>query len=165
MAVAEFPSQAIALPRRRTRPASRPAGAPSLAWVPLVGVLLGIASLFYVAETGEVAVAGYDVQQLQNDVSAWQMRNEQLSLDLAKARALPVIETQARGRLLMVPARDPIYLKATSTDGARSVTSSRGAQQVASTLERPAQAATADPLDVVRSSLAILIPRSSPSQR
>ena len=164
MAVAEFPAHPIALPRRSNRAASASGAVPNLAWIPLVGVLLGIASLFYVAQTGEVAVAGYDIQALQSELDDWQMRNEQLSLDLARARALPAIEAQATGRLLMVPARDPIFLKSAASEGGRTDMSSRGVSSPLPALERPGRP-PADPLDPVRSSVSMLIPRAQAASR
>lgn len=158
MAVAELPANAIALPRRQFRPLPRSRGAQNLAWIPLVGVLLGIASLFYVAQTGEVAVTGYSIQELQTEVDSWQMRNEQLSLELSKARALPAIEAQATSRLLMVPAREPIFLKGASSPDARPALSTRGQVLAPPALERP-ESTSADPLDSVRSSMSVLLPR------
>ncbi len=165
MAVAEFPAQPIAIPRRPARVAGRTGVAPNLAWIPLVGVLLGIASLFYLAQTGDVANTGYDIQQLQAEVAEWEMRNEQLSLEMAKARALPRIEAEATKRLLMVPARDPVYLKGGAADSSsRGVPTNRGDSRSAPALEKP-MAAISDPLDPVRSSVSALIPRAQPASR
>ncbi|MCL4544933.1 MAG: hypothetical protein M1118_10125 [Chloroflexi bacterium] len=166
MAVAELPSRAVALPRSSGKSVARRETTSYIAWIPLLGILIGIASLLYLAQTSAVANTGYSIQQLQVQESNWEMRNEQLSLELDKARALSVIETQAKERLLMVPATDPIYLKAAPIDaGARATTSSRGASASAPILEKTAPSNN-DPFAPVRSSLSVLLdPHLRPPQR
>lgn len=165
MAVAQLPAPAIILPRRYVGALSSPAQAPNLAWLPLVGVLLGIASLFYVAQTGDLTLTGYNIQEMQTEVSDWEMKNEQATLELSKARALTRVESEARGRMLMVPARDAVFLKAVAVVPDRYVGSSRGdGRATTPALEKPV-APVADPLDPVRSSVSLLIPRAQPPQR
>jgi len=166
MAVAELPSRAIVLPRPAGRPSTRSENTVYAAWILLVGILVGIASLFYLAQTSVVASTGYGIQELQVQESNWEMRNEQLSLELDKARALSVIATQATGRLLMVPARNPIYLKTAPADGGlRSSPTSGGDSRVLPALGKTVTS-TGDPLDPVGSSLSLLLaPRSQPLQR
>jgi len=136
----------------------------NLTWLPLVGVLLGLASLFYVAQTGDVAVTGYNIQEMQAEVSDWQMKNQQVSLELSRAKALARIETEAKGRMAMVPARDAVFLKAPAANGERPGLSTRGDSRSTPELEKPAPP-IADPLDPVRSSVSMLIPRAQPLER
>jgi hypothetical protein len=60
-----------------------------------------------------VASTGYDIQRLQVERDDWQLRNEQLRLELAKRRSLTWIEAEATGRLGMVRAEPTAltYLK------------------------------------------------------
>jgi hypothetical protein len=165
MAVAQLPAQAIALPRRTSTASTRSNRAGYAAWVPLVGVLMGIASLFYIAQTSELATTGYSIQGLQSEEANWKLRNEQLSLDLSRAKSLPTIESQATGRLLMVPAKDPVYLKATPVDSSGPNLSNRGDFRSLPALGKTAPTIT-DPLDPVRFSLSSLfVPRPQPPQR
>lgn len=158
MAVAELPSRAMVLPRPGSKSSVRSAGMGYAAWIPLAGILIGIASLLYLAQTSDVANIGYSIQDLQVQESNWEMRNEQLSLQLDKARALSGIEAQAKGRLLMVPADYPIFLKAAPVaGGSRSTSSSRGVSRSLPTLEKTAPSNSSDPLASVRSSLSLLL--------
>ena len=61
-----------------------------------------LVALVYLFETGGVATTGYDIQRLQAERAEWQLRNEQLRLELAKRRSLTWIESEATGRLGMV---------------------------------------------------------------
>jgi hypothetical protein len=166
MAVAEFPSRTIALPRQSGAGSARFAGVGFAAWPPLVVVLLGIASLFYLAQTSDLANTGYSIQGLRAEQDNWRMRNEQLSLELSKAKALSVIQAQATTRLLMVPATNVVFLKtASQSGGVRSDPSSRGDPRNIPALEKTTTSAS-DPLDPVRSSLtSFLAPITPPDQR
>jgi hypothetical protein len=112
----------------RTSP-KKPRPAPALEWqearVPLLGRLWAKASLpstllagcvvalMYLLQTAGVATTGYDIQRLQVERDDWQLRNEQLRLELAKRRSLTWIEAEATGRLGMVRAEPTAltYLK------------------------------------------------------
>jgi hypothetical protein len=67
----------------------------------------------YLLQTSGVATVGYDIQHLQVERDDWQLRNEQLRLELAKRRSLTWIESEAVGRLDMVRAEPTAltYLK------------------------------------------------------
>jgi hypothetical protein len=114
-------------PRRLTRLAARPAAAlewqearlPLLgrlwatAWLPSILLAGCVVSLMYLLETSGVATTGYDIQRLQTERDDWQLRNEQLRLELAKRQSLTWIEAEAMGRLGMVRAEPTAltYLK------------------------------------------------------
>jgi len=114
------------LPRTRSRP--RPAALEwqdvrlpvlgrlwATAWLPSVLVAGCLVALMYLLQTSGVATNGYDIQRLQTERDDWQLRNEQLRLELAKRRSLTWIEAEAITRLGMVRP-DPTaltYLKVT----------------------------------------------------
>jgi len=103
------------LPRARTRPRPRPAALKwqdlrlpvlgrlwATAWLPSVLVAGCLVALMYLVQTSGVATTGYDIQHLQTERDDWQLRNEQLRLELAKRRSLTWIEAEATTRLGMV---------------------------------------------------------------
>ena len=63
-----------------------------------------LVALVYLLQTSGVATTGYDIQRLQAERDDWQLRNEQLQLELDKRRSLTWIEAEATGRLGMVRA-------------------------------------------------------------
>ena len=85
------------------------------AWLPSVLLAGCLVALMYLLQTSGVATVGYDIQRLQVERDDWQLRNEQLRLELAKRRSLTWIESEAVGRLGMVRAEPTAlaYLKIT----------------------------------------------------
>jgi hypothetical protein len=85
------------------------------AWLPSVLLAACLVSLMYLLQTSGVATTGYDIQRLQVERDDWQLRNEQLRLELAKRRSLTWIEAEASGRLGMVRAEPTAiaYVKTT----------------------------------------------------
>lgn len=84
------------------------------AWLPAILLAGCLVALMYLLQTSGVATTGYDIQRLQAERDDWQLRNEQLQLELDKRRSLTWIESEATARLGMVRA-DPtalIYVKA-----------------------------------------------------
>ena len=83
------------------------------AWLPSVLLAGCLVALMYLLQTSGVATVGYDIQHLQVERDDWQLRNEQLRLELAKRRSLTWIEAEAVGRLGMVRAEPTAlaYLK------------------------------------------------------
>jgi hypothetical protein len=83
------------------------------AWLPSVLLAGCLVALMYLLQTSGVATVGYDIQRLQVQRDDWQLRNEQLGLELAKRRSLTWIEAEATGRLGMVRAEPTTltYLK------------------------------------------------------
>jgi len=68
----------------------------------LAGVLLlGLGPPIYLLQTGGALSTGYTIQQLQKERSAWIVKNEQLGAEIARARSLAWVETEAVHRLGM----------------------------------------------------------------
>lgn len=161
MAMAEISSRAIAAPCRQPSEHSGLSVAALAAWVPLVSVLAGIISLFYLAQTSDVATIGYGIQELQVQEREWMLRNEQVALELSRARSLATVEAEATGRLRMVPPERVAYLRYPSAEAIQRVqASSRGEWRDAPELEKSAVASSTDPLGPVRQSISnLLVPR------
>ena len=68
--------------------------------------------------TGSIATSTYDIQRLRTERAAWQTKNEQLRVELARVRSLTWVEHEAVSRLQMQKAPPPVYL---SLDGAQPV--------------------------------------------
>ena len=74
------------------------------AWLPSILLAACLVALVYLVQISGVATTGYDIQRLQTERDDWQLRNEQLQLELAKRQSLTWIESEATGRLGMVRA-------------------------------------------------------------
>ena len=72
------------------------------AWLPSILLAGCLVALMYLLQTSGVASTGYDIQHLQTERDDWELRNEQLRLELAKRRSLTWIESEATARLGMV---------------------------------------------------------------
>jgi hypothetical protein len=70
-------------------------------WLPTALLAISVVALVYLLQTSAVATTGYDIQRLQTERADWQLRNEQLRLELAKRRSLTWVEAEAVGRLGM----------------------------------------------------------------
>jgi cell division protein FtsL len=70
-------------------------------WLPTALLAVSLVALVYLLQTSGVATVGYDIQRLQAERAEWQLRNEQLRLELAKRRSLTWVEAEAVGRLDM----------------------------------------------------------------
>jgi hypothetical protein len=70
-------------------------------WLPTILLAACAVALVYLAETSGIATTGYDIQRLQAERSEWELRNEQLSLELDKLHSLAWVESQATTRLGM----------------------------------------------------------------
>ena len=83
------------------------------AWLPTVLLAVCAVALVYLVQTSGVATTGYDIQRLQAERGEWQLRNEQLKLELAKLHSLSWVQSEAVDRLGMVRP-DPstlVYLR------------------------------------------------------
>ncbi|MSQ23042.1 MAG: hypothetical protein EXR58_00590 [Chloroflexi bacterium] len=107
---------ALPLPRWRAR-----SGAPTGLRAPQVseqlvlwigGSLLFLTAVlnFYVFQVSVVATSAYEVQALQREQDVWRGRNQQLQLEVAKARSLRWVEYSANQQLGMATGDLPIYL-------------------------------------------------------
>jgi cell division protein FtsL len=65
-------------------------------WLCAAVLLFGLISLIYLLQTSSIATAGYDVQRLQQEQKEWELRNEQLSLELAKMQSLTWVDERAK---------------------------------------------------------------------
>lgn len=79
-------------------------------------LLVGIIAIAYLSQASGLATTGYDIHRLQQERDAWRLRNEQLRLELAKARSLAWIEAQATSRLGMRPAQNAQYVTVAPLD-------------------------------------------------
>ncbi len=64
-------------------------------------VLVALAPPAYLLQTGGALTTGYNIQRLQQERSAWIVRNEQLEAEIAKAHSLVWVEHEAVYRLGM----------------------------------------------------------------
>ena len=72
-------------------------------------LLLVLAPPTYLAHTGGALATGYNIQRLQAERNGWRVRNQQLELEVAKARSLAWIETEAVNRLgMQKPAQQTV---------------------------------------------------------
>lgn len=147
---------APAAPAEKDRAPRRPRlQRPRLIWVVLVA-LVALAPPAHLAQTSGVLATGYTIQRLQAERKAWQVKNEQLELELAKARSLAWIETQAVHRLGMQrPSQQSVVAIDVSIPSNPTFPSSPGR---AATNERPADAARAG-AEVPPSSRTVVIER------
>jgi hypothetical protein len=90
---------------------------PSASWIGRPGrvtlfvlLLIVIAPPAYLSQTGGALTTGYNIQRLQEERNSWRVRNQQLELELAKARSLTWIETEAVNRLGMQRPAKPTVI-------------------------------------------------------
>ena len=79
-------------------------------WLGALTALVAVVAASYLAYTGSVATASYSIQRLQAERDAWRIKNEQLRVELGKARSLTWIEHEAVTRLKMHKSGGAIYL-------------------------------------------------------
>lgn len=82
-----------------------------LVWFTLLTLLVGVVAASYLAYTGNIARANYDVQKLQAERDQWRMRNDQLRVELAKVHSLIWVEHEAVTRLNMQRPVQLTYLQ------------------------------------------------------
>ena len=82
-----------------------------VAWLAALTVVVGLTAASYLAYTASVATSSYSIQRLRTERDAWRVRNEQLRVELAKARSLTWVEHDAVTRLKMHKAGLPTYLR------------------------------------------------------
>lgn len=64
-------------------------------------VLLGMAPPAYLLQTGGALTTGYEIQKLERERTVWLNRNQQLEVEIARARSLAWVEHEAVHRLGM----------------------------------------------------------------
>ena len=67
----------------------------------LILLLLGLAPPAYLLQTGGALTTGYEIQKLERERAAWTNRNQQLEVEIARARSLAWVEHEAVYRLGM----------------------------------------------------------------
>lgn len=80
-------------------------------WLLLVSLLAAMSGLIYLVQTGDVAGSGYDLQRLEAQRAEWELKNQQLELELAKLHSLAWVEAEATGRLGMRKPSNTVYLR------------------------------------------------------
>jgi cell division protein FtsL len=81
-------------------------------WKVFLAILAVVAltSLLYVNQTGDLASAGYDVADLQNQKQQLEIRHEQLQLQVDQLIALDRVDHLASTRLNLGPPQRQIYV-------------------------------------------------------
>lgn len=69
-------------------------------------------SLLYLSQTSDLAATSYDVAALQDKKSVWEMRNEQLRLQIDELQSLDRVDQSASTRLNMGPPTHVVYVTA-----------------------------------------------------
>ncbi len=91
------------LPRRATRP--------RLAFLAIL-VTAALLSFFYLRLTSDLATSSYDLAQLEQEQQAWQVRNEELRLQVSQLSSLDRVAQLAAARLQMGPPGRTAYVSA-----------------------------------------------------
>ena len=74
-------------------------------------VLLGMAPPAYLLQTGGALTTGYEIQKLERERTVWINRNQQLEVEIARARSLAWVEHEAVNRLGMQRAQSPVVVR------------------------------------------------------
>lgn len=77
----------------------------------VVLVLLGMAPPAYLLQTGGALTTGYEIQKLERERTAWLNRNQQLEVEIARARSLAWVEHEAVHRLGMQRPPQPVVVR------------------------------------------------------
>jgi hypothetical protein len=93
--VASSPPQAARVPHLLRLPLFPPLSRAAAVWTAALTLLFALISLLYLLQTSAIATSGYDIQRLQAEQKAWELKNEQLQLELAKMQSLAWVETRA----------------------------------------------------------------------
>jgi cell division protein FtsL len=97
-----------------------------LVWFTLLTLLVGVVAASYLAYTGNIARANYDVQKLQVERDQWRMHNDQLRVELAKVHSLTWVEHEAVTRLNMQRPGQLTYLQVSGGQPAATVAPDAG---------------------------------------
>ncbi|MDP8925163.1 MAG: hypothetical protein M3O34_20150 [Chloroflexota bacterium] len=78
----------------------------------LAGLLfVGLAPPAYLLQTGNALSTGYTIQRLQAERTQWIVKNEQLTAEIARARSLAWVESEAVNRLRMQRSAEQILVR------------------------------------------------------
>jgi hypothetical protein len=67
-------------------------------------------ALVYLVQTSGIATTGYDIQALSAQKNDWNLRNEQLTLELSKLHSLTWVQDQAVNELHMQRPSSVTYI-------------------------------------------------------
>jgi hypothetical protein len=76
-----------------------------------VVILLGFAPPAYLLQTGGALTTGYEIQKLEHERGVWLNRNQQLEVEIARARSLIWVEHEAVHRLGMQRPVEPMVVQ------------------------------------------------------
>lgn len=74
-------------------------------------LLLGMAPPAYLLQTGGALTTGYEIQKLERERTVWLNRNQQLEVEIARARSLAWVEHEAVHRLGMQRAPGTVVVR------------------------------------------------------
>jgi hypothetical protein len=74
-------------------------------------VLLGMAPPAYLLQTGGALTTGYEIQKLERERTVWLNRNQQLEVEIARARSLAWVEHESVHRLGMQRPAQPVVVR------------------------------------------------------
>ncbi|HNT30701.1 MAG TPA: hypothetical protein PKL83_07150 [bacterium] len=75
-----------------------------------VTIALGcVLSILYFMQINRLTMAGYQISELEKQISGLREDNKRLSYDVAQNKALTLVELEATERLHMVPAEEVQY--------------------------------------------------------
>jgi hypothetical protein len=77
----------------------------------LVVLLLGLGPPAYLLQTGGALTTGYEIQKLERERTTWMNRNQQLEVEIARARSLAWVEYEAVNRLGMQRPAQPVVVR------------------------------------------------------
>jgi hypothetical protein len=77
----------------------------------VIVVLLGMAPPAYLLQTGGALTTGYEIQKLERERAIWLNRNQQLEVEIARARSLAWVEHEAVYRLGMQRAPQTVAVR------------------------------------------------------
>lgn len=76
----------------------------------IAAMVVGIAALLPLVQSSESTSTAGNIRQLEQDKTEWQMRLQELEVDIARLGSLDWIEAQARVRLKMRPPEETMYI-------------------------------------------------------
>jgi len=93
------------VPQEQSRPRPRPVNLFVL--LPVLGLLVLIAGMGFIAQRVQVMELGFELRQLQQELARVQEEHRRLQVELVRARSPERVETLARERLQMVESSPP----------------------------------------------------------
>jgi hypothetical protein len=79
-------------------------------WLAVLTAVAGVVAASSLAHSAGIQTSVYNLHRLRAEHNLWQTRNEQLKVELAKARSLTWVEHEAVSRLGMQKAAELTYL-------------------------------------------------------